>query len=65
MVATGHKSAWHRLALPQVPELAGSEDCRDTVSQLQDAALVLRSGGVQLLQELRTCRDPDWIGLER
>ena len=47
-------------------ELAGTEECGDTVSQLQDAALLLHTGGVQLLWQLWTwdCGDPDWTGFQ-
>ena len=49
-------------AFSQMSELACTEDCGDTVSQLQDAALLLHTGGVQLLWQLwtRHCGDPDW-----
>ena len=53
-------------ALPQVPELASIEDCRDTVSKLQDAALLLHTGGIQLLWKLWTkhCGDLNRTGLQ-
>ena len=40
------------LHTPRVPELASTEDRRDTVSKLQDAALFLHTGRDQLLWEL-------------
>ena len=48
-------------------ELACTEECGDTVSQLQDAALLLHTGGVQLLWQvwIWDCGDPDWTGFER
>ena len=39
-------------------ELACTEECGDTVPQLQDAALLLHTGGVQLLWQLWTW---DWL----
>ena len=39
-------------ALSQMSELACTEECGDTVSQLQDAALLLHTGGVQLLWQV-------------
>ena len=40
------------LHLRQMSELTCTEECGDTVFQLQDAALLLRSGGVQLLWQV-------------
>ena len=39
-------------AFSQMSELACTEECGDTVSQLQDAALLLHTGGVQLLWQV-------------
>ena len=48
-------------------ELACTEECGDTVSQLQDAALLLHTGGVQLLWQVWfwDCGDPNWTGFSK